>query len=33
MGANTRTNIRRQQALELRLAGASYRQIADQLGV
>ncbi len=31
--ANTRTNSRRQQALELRLAGAPYRLIADRLGV
>ena len=33
MGANARTNIRRHQALELRLAGASYRQIAERLAV
>ena len=30
---NARTSLRRQQALELRLAGASYRQIAVRLGV
>lgn len=31
--ANTRTNLRRQQALDLRLAGATYRQIGERLGV
>src|SRR6186713_657770 len=31
--ANTRNNLRRQQALDLRLAGATYRQIGERLGV
>ena len=31
--ANTRTNLRRQQALDLRVAGATYRQIGERLGV
>ena len=31
--ANAQSYIRRQQALELRLAGATFRQIAERLGV
>lgn len=30
---NPRNNLRRQQALDLRLAGATYRQIGERLGV
>ena len=33
MAVNAKTQARRLQALDLRLAGASYRQIAQQLGV